>query len=211
LIQTIENNLNAHGVPVVRAMTNTPSLIGQGMTPWVANSHVNQAQLLMVQTIFQSIGLEKQLDSEDKLNAATAISGSGPAYFLYMQACMVEEAVRLGFSRAEAALLVNQTALGTAALAETSELTLTELRKQVTSPGGTTEAGLSALMDGRFHQGMRDCIEKAYMRSKALGEEEISPVKKPERMSQNPHAYWTSLGLTQAEYDAIGSENAPKI
>ncbi|MDF1645771.1 MAG: pyrroline-5-carboxylate reductase [Legionellaceae bacterium] len=178
-LQSAEERVASKKVPIVRAMTSTPSLVNQGMTVWYANDLVTPEQLLTVRATFASVGREMQVDSEEKLDMATAISGSGPAYFFYMQECMRAEAIKLGLSREEADVLVSQTALGSAELARQSELTPTELRKQVTSPNGTTAAGLLKLMDGRFSAAVGDCTQAAFKQSRALGRGDV-PEKKSE-------------------------------
>jgi pyrroline-5-carboxylate reductase len=109
------------------------------------------------------------VDTEGKLDMATAVSGSGPAYFFYMQECMIKSAVALGFSIEEATVLVSQTALGSSELVVQSDLVPAELREQVTSPNGTTAAALARLMDGQFEQAVDESVQAAYLRSLALG------------------------------------------
>ncbi|MCH9755928.1 MAG: pyrroline-5-carboxylate reductase [Gammaproteobacteria bacterium] len=213
LIKTMQEGLGCDDVPIVRAMTSTPSLVQKGMTVWYANDLVTPGQLLTVREAFASVGREMQVDSEEKLDMATAVSGSGPAYFFYVQECMIQSAMKLGFSREEAVVLVNQTALGSAELAAQSDLTPTELRENVTSPDGTTEEGLAALMDGRVAAAVDDCMQEAYKRSVAMGQGVlISPRKKLEGVASR-NAWFTrpvDASSMDEEREARLAENETK-
>ncbi len=188
LVQTIQEGLGCDDAPIIRAMTSTPSLVKKGMTVWWANPFVTPEQLVIVKQAFSAVGAEMQVDSEAKLDMATAISGSGPAYHFYMQECVIDVAIELGFSREEATILANQTDLGASTLAIQSDLTPSELREQVTSPNGTTAAGLTPLMDGRFKGVMRECIMAAFNRSIELGQGGVSPEKK--LVVQSPDSFF---------------------
>ncbi len=157
---------------VVRAMPNTPARIGKGITVWVATPEVPEQQRQQAQAILAALGEEVYVDSEDYLDMATALSGTGPAYvFLFMEA-MIDAGVHLGFSRRVAEKLVLQTMRGSveyaAAAAEASEH-LAQLRNQVTSPGGTSAEALYHLEKGGLRTVLSRAIWAAYQRSVALG------------------------------------------
>ncbi|MCI0654563.1 MAG: pyrroline-5-carboxylate reductase, partial [Methylococcaceae bacterium] len=128
------------GAPValIRAMPNTPALIRSGATALHANSVVTDEQRDIAESILRSVGLVVWLESESRLDAVTALSGSGPAYFFLLMEAMEESALRLGLDRQTARLLIEQTAFGAAKIALEFEESPAELRVRVTSPGGTT-------------------------------------------------------------------------
>ena len=142
-------------LPVVRCMPNTPALVQAGMTGLYANSRVTEQQRSLAESIMRAVGMVLWFDDEEKLHAVTAVSGSGPAYFFLMMEAMQASAESFGFSADEARLLVQQTAFGAAKLAMESPESAGQLRRNVTSPGGTTEAaigqfqaaGLEAIVD----------------------------------------------------------------
>ncbi len=128
--------------PIVRAMPNIGSAVGQGATPLMANAHITGAHQAMVAEIFNAIGITSWVKTVDELNAFTALSGSGPAYvFLFIEA-MIHAATALGVDAESAKAFALQTASGAVVLANDSQLDLASLRRQVTSPGGTTEAAI---------------------------------------------------------------------
>lgn len=154
---------------VVRCMPNTPAQLSEGMTVWVATKAVSSTQQQELRQVLQTMGKELQVDEEKFLDMATAISGSGPAYaFLFMEALM-DAAVHLGFSREDARMLVVQTLKGSALLVEQSPLHLAELRNMVTSPGGTSAAGLYELEKGRLRTVLSKAVCATYERSSELG------------------------------------------
>lgn len=142
---------------LVRCMPNTPALVGKGATALYAQDSVTESQKNLAEAILAAVGLTVWLDSEDKIDAVTALSGSGPAYFFLLMECMQEAAGKLGLDSDTARQLVYQTALGAAVLADSSKLSTAELRRQVTSPGGTTEQAILQFESG----GMRELVEKA--------------------------------------------------
>jgi pyrroline-5-carboxylate reductase len=153
---------------VVRSMPNTPAQVGQGMTVWTATREVTPAQSRQAQVILQALGLELCVADEAYLDMATAISGTGPAYvFLFIEA-LIDAAVHLGFSRAEARTLVVQTAKGSAIFAEQSSAHPAEMRDLVTSPGGTTAHALYQLEKGGFRTALSKAVWAAYQRSVSL-------------------------------------------
>ena len=159
----------AFGHPaVVRAMPNTPAQIGLGMSVWTATSAVVPAQHSHAQTILSSFGQELFVADEKYLDMATAINGSGPGYVFLMLEAMVDAGVQLGFGREIATQLVLQTVMGSVQYAIASDKHLAELRNRVTSPGGTTAAGLHALEQAGVRAALANAIRAAYERSVAL-------------------------------------------
>ncbi len=155
---------------IIRAMPNTPGQVGQGMTVWTATEAVNELGRQQAQAILGALGKELYVDDEGYLDMATALSGTGPAYiFMFMEA-LIDAGVHMGFSRRVAQELVYQTIEGSVAIARASGTHPTELRNQVTSPGGTTAEALYQLEKGGFRTVISKAIWAAYQRSKALGE-----------------------------------------
>lgn len=157
---------------VVRTMPNTPALIKQGMSVWYPTPSVTASIELMslTRSILQSIGEEIEVKQEYLMDCATAISGTGPAYFLMLMEAMVDTGVHMGFSRDASIKLVQQTALGTAMLpSESTTISPTSHRRNITSPAGTTAAAMYALDRGNFRTCVHDAIWMAYRRSLELG------------------------------------------
>jgi pyrroline-5-carboxylate reductase len=132
--------------PLVRAMPNTPAQIGQGMTVAVANGHVTPEQRDLVDRLLAAVGTVAWADDEALIDAVTAVSGSGPAYVFLLAECLAEAGRQAGLPDALAAQLARQTVAGSGALLGGSPLPPDELRRNVTSPNGTTAAALSVLM-----------------------------------------------------------------
>ncbi len=163
---TIER-LTGHGA-LVRAMPNIPARIGKGMTVWMASSSVSDKNRMIVKMIFQAFGLEMEVADEDRVDAATAVSGSGPAYIFYTAENLMRAAVDLGFSSGEAHRLVQQTFQGAMDLwVETSDEPET-LRRTVTSKGGTTAAALDVFKKRETPRIFSDAIRAAYVRAGEL-------------------------------------------
>ncbi len=129
---------------VVRAMPNTPAQIGEGITVWTASDEVSPGQKEMAQSILGALGKEIYVSDEKYLDIATAVSGSGPAYIFLVIEALVDAAVHIGWPRETAGELVLETVLGAARLAQATGKQPAELRKMVTSPGGTTERPCSS-------------------------------------------------------------------
>ncbi len=154
---------------VVRAMPNTPAQISKGMTVWTITSDVTAQQKEWAGSILGAMGHEIVVDDEDQIDMATAVSGSGPAYlFLFVEA-MVDAAVQLGLPLDMAQELVMTTILGSGQLIEESDREPAELRRMVTSPGGTTAEALQQLQQGNFTDLIARAIRAAYDRAKQLG------------------------------------------
>lgn len=147
-------------IAVVRAMPNTPALVGHGATVLHASSLVSVQQKQQADAIFAAVGTTFWLDDEQFMNAVTALSGSGPAYFFLLMEALEEAGVMLGLPALIARPLVAQTALGAASMA-LGEVNPVALRQQVTSKGGVTERALEVLAQGRFKELMCDALKAA--------------------------------------------------
>lgn len=154
---------------IVRAMPNTPAQVGKGMTVWTATSHVTPDQRRQTETILEAFGEQLMVDEEGYLDMATGLSGSGPGFIMLMIEAMIDAGVHMGFSRREAQKLVLQTFEGSVALMRASGSHSAELRNQVTSPGGTTAAGLYELEKDALRATLNRAIFAAYRRSEELG------------------------------------------
>jgi len=154
---------------IVRAMPNTPAQIGEGISVWTATPEVTEAQKKQARSILNTMGREIFVADEGYLDMATAVSGSGPAYFFLFVECLIEAAVRIGFSEDTAQELVLQTMLGSGQLLKKSGKSPAELRRLVTSPGGTTAAALQQFEDGNFKELVHQALAAAYRRAKELG------------------------------------------
>ena len=155
---------------IVRAMPNTPALIGAGMAGLYAMPDVSDEERLHAERILNAVGDTLWVNLEEQLDGITAISGSGPAYvFLFIES-LQKAAVNLGFSQEDANLLVMKTLLGSARLAEESDDSAEVLRLRVTSKGGTTEAALKLLGERGFQDTVLAAVEAAFLRSSDLGQ-----------------------------------------
>jgi len=146
------------GLPLVRVMPNTPSLVGKGAAGLYANSQVKDKQKKMVQAVFESIGSALWVEDENLLHAVTALSGSGPAYFFLMLEALESAATEAGIAPETARELAIQTMAGAAEMAGRSEHDPAQLKRNVMSPGGTTEQAIHTFEDG----GLRDLVKEAY-------------------------------------------------
>jgi pyrroline-5-carboxylate reductase len=159
----------------VRSMPNTPAQIGKGMTVWTASPAVSDVQRARAGELLGALGVTVYVDDERFLDAATALSGSGPAYvFLFMEA-LVDAGVELGFAPLVARQLVLQTIKGAAEYAGVSPLDLAQLRRQVTSPNGTTAAALASFEADDFRNAILRAVRAAYRRSLELGQAPAQP------------------------------------
>jgi pyrroline-5-carboxylate reductase len=153
---------------IIRSMPNTPALVQTGATGLFANNTVSSAQKAIADTIFSAIGLASWFPLETDLDAVVAISGSGPAYFFMVMEAMEEAGTKLGLSAEAARELTLQTALGAAKLAQASDVTPAELRRRVTSPGGTTEQAIHCFETGGLRELFDTALQAAATRSKEL-------------------------------------------
>ena len=153
---------------IVRAMPNTPALIQAGATALCSNQITSGAQRDLAEAIMRSVGLALWLDDESLMDTVTALSGSGPAYYFLIMEVMEKAASQLGLPQEQARILTLQTAFGAAKMALESSHDAETLRKQVTSPGGTTEQALNVLMNGDIEGLFREALEAAKKRSAEL-------------------------------------------
>jgi pyrroline-5-carboxylate reductase len=142
---------------IVRCMPNTPALLGCGASGLFANARVSAEQRAHAESILAAVGTTSWVASEEELDAITALSGSGPAYFFLFMEAMVDAGCSLGLEREVATSLAQQTAFGAARMALESDVDLVELRRRVTSPGGTTERAVASFESDR----LRDIVARA--------------------------------------------------
>ncbi|MDO8578268.1 MAG: pyrroline-5-carboxylate reductase [Dehalococcoidales bacterium] len=166
-IDTLRHGLNH--VSIVRAMPNTPAQIGAGMTVWTTTPEVNEQQKQWAKSILGSIGKEIYVGDEKYLDMATAVSGSGPAYFFLFAEALADAAVSIGVPREMAEKLVTQTILGSGSLLSNSGKPPAELRRSVTSPGGTTAEAIASFEKSGFNEIVRKAVVAAYERAIQLG------------------------------------------
>ena len=167
---TVATIRDALGVTkVVRAMPNLPAQVGEGMTVYTSSPEVTRLELVMVQNLLATTGKSIYVESEDMLDAATAISGSGPAYVFYFMEAMMAQARALGFSESEAELLVLQTFAGGVSLYQANDHSCGEWITRVSSRGGTTEAAMRSFDEGRLAQQIGAGLAAAHARAVALG------------------------------------------
>lgn len=152
---------------IVRTMPNSPAVIGQGVTGVCLNEHTSQEDNTLVNIMFSTVGVCAYVD-ESQMDALTALSGSGPAYVFYFMECLISAAQEMGIDRNTATTLAVHMVNGAAKYAATSNNTLTELREQVTSPHGTTEAALNVLMGGQFKDLITRAMNAARLRAGEL-------------------------------------------
>lgn len=153
---------------IVRCMPNTPALVLAGATGVVANAQVNAAQKAVADAVLRAVGIVCWLDKEEQLDAVTALSGSGPAYFFLMMEAMQAAGAKLGLPAGVASALTLQTAFGSAKLALQSDVDAAELRRRVTSPNGTTHAAITQFESEGFRELVDRALGKAAARSKEL-------------------------------------------
>jgi pyrroline-5-carboxylate reductase len=155
-------------VAIVRSMPNTPALVQTGATALFANPFVSEHQRELAESTLRAVGIALWLDDEEQMDAVTALSGSGPAYFFLVMEALEAAGSALGLPLRTARLLTLQTALGAAKMALESEEEVAELRQRVTSPGGTTEQALKVLEQGGIRDLFQGALKAAYARSKEL-------------------------------------------
>lgn len=153
---------------IVRCMPNTPSLVGEGATGLYANDQCDGTQRKLAEDIMNAVGIACWLQSESDIDTVTALSGSGPAYFFLMMEAMEKAAVQMGLDPQVARQLAIQTALGAGKLASTSDVAPDELRRRVTSPGGTTEQALLSMARDGFETTVATAMQAAQKRAAEL-------------------------------------------
>lgn len=159
------------GIAIVRTMPNTPALVQSGATALYANPAVSEDQRSSAESIMRAVGLALWVEHEDQLDAVTALSGSGPAYFFLFMEAMQAGGCKLGLPEDTARLLALQTAFGAAKMALESPEDAATLRRRVTSPGGTTERAISIFQQNDFENLVERAMEAAAGRSRELAEE----------------------------------------
>jgi len=157
--------------PIVRCMPNTPALLRQGVSGLFATAQVTEEQRQQAQELLSAVGIALWLDEEQQLDAVTAVSGSGPAYFFLLIEAMTAAGVKLGLPADIAAQLTLQTALGAAHMAAASDVDAAELRRRVTSPAGTTEAAIKSFQAGGFEALVEQALGAAAHRSAEMAEQ----------------------------------------
>lgn len=158
-------------LPVVRCMPNTPALVQSGATGLFANALVTAEQKALAESILRAAGITVWIDDESLLDAVTALSGSGPAYYFLVMEAMQAAGEKLGLDQETARLLTLQTALGAARLALESEDDAATLRQKVTSKGGTTERALDVLQKSGLTQAFEQAMQAAAERARELADE----------------------------------------
>ena len=156
---------------IVRCMPNTPALLRQGVSDLFANAAVSDEQKRQAEQLLSAVGLALWLDREELIDAVTAVSGSGPAYFFLLIEAMTAAGEQLGLPRDTAAELTLHTALGAARMACESDVEAAELRRRVTSPNGTTEAAIKAFQAGGLEALVQQAMDAAARRSAELAEQ----------------------------------------
>jgi len=156
---------------IVRCMPNTPALVQTGATGLHANQNVSDEQHDLAENIMRSVGISVWVEKESELDAVTAVSGSGPAYFFLLMEAMEKSALELGLTEHTARLLIEQTALGAAKIALESSESPAELRVRVTSPGGTTEQAINTFNQGDLSGLVNKAMQAANRRSSELAKE----------------------------------------
>ena len=167
-LESLEAGLPAKA-RIIRAMPNTPSLVRAGATAICGNAQTDASDRSAARSLFESVGIAWEADAEDLLDAVTGLSGSGPGYvFLFLEA-LIDAGESVGLPREAAERLATQTLYGTAKLALDADSSPAQLRERVSSPGGTTLAGLAALDEGGLREILARAVAAATRRSEELG------------------------------------------
>ncbi|HND89358.1 MAG TPA: pyrroline-5-carboxylate reductase dimerization domain-containing protein, partial [Saprospiraceae bacterium] len=166
-MDSIAATLNVH--KIIRAMPNLPAQIGAGVTAFTSTDAVTRIELVTVQNLLNTTGKTLYIEREDMIDAATAISGSGPAYVYYFMNAMIQAAGQMGFSESEAELLVSQTFTGAVDLYNKADLSCEGWIAKVASKGGTTEAALRVFRETALHEDIVAGANAALQRAKELG------------------------------------------
>jgi len=156
---------------IVRTMPNTPAMVQSGATVLYANAHVSEEQRSIAESILRAVGVAIWIDNEALMDAVTALSGSGPAYFFLFMEALQAAGQQLGLPQETARLLTLQTAFGAAKMALESTKDAATLRHQVTSPGGTTEHAIKAFQEGELEALVSKALQAAAKRSHELATE----------------------------------------
>ena len=169
---TVEQIQQALGskLPVIRTMPNTPSQLGLGVTGIYPSIEVNSEHKAVADKLMKAVGIVKWLDSEAEIDHIIAVSGSGPAYFFLFMEAMEQQAKTLGFTEQESRELVQQTALGAAKMAIENPIPIKQLRDNVTSKGGTTQAALASFINDNLQQLVTNAMNAALQRAKEMAQ-----------------------------------------
>lgn len=165
-ISTLEKLTRSHRI--VRAMPNLPSQIGLGFTGWIASKDVSTKERALALEIFDAVGEQMELESEDLINVIGGLSGSGPAYFFFLAELLAAKAVKEGFTEKEAALITRQTLIGSGALLASSNRSPAEWRAAVSSKGGSTEMATKSFQNDHLDAILSRAIDAAISRSREL-------------------------------------------
>ena len=165
-IETIKDGLRT--AKIIRAMPNLPAQIGAGMTVYTSSDDVTRIELVTVQNLLSASGKTIYVERENMINAATAISGSGPAYVFYFMQSLIESAKDMGFSQSEAELLTYQTFRGAVDLFNKYDISCDEWIQRVSSKGGTTEAAINGFNQRRVQMGFKEGVIAALNRAEEL-------------------------------------------
>ncbi|WP_414500597.1 MULTISPECIES: pyrroline-5-carboxylate reductase [unclassified Zymobacter] len=155
---------------IVRAMPNTPSLVGTGACGLYATDAVSKEQCTLASDLMSAVGITEWVDEERLLSTVTAIAGSAPAYFFYLMEALEKAAIEQGMPLESARRLIIQTALGAARMCDASEDAPEEFKKRVMSPNGTTERAIFHFQDHGFEQLVNDAVQACFNRAEELGE-----------------------------------------
>ncbi|MGH1460842.1 MAG: pyrroline-5-carboxylate reductase [Neptuniibacter sp.] len=156
---------------IVRCMPNTPALVQTGANGLFANALVSDKQKVQAENILQATGITLWVEEESQLDAVTAVSGSGPAYYFLVMESMINAGIKLGLTEKVATQLTLQTALGAAKMAQTSDVAPAELRRRVTSPNGTTEQAIKRFLEGGLPELFDEALQACNDRSEELAKE----------------------------------------
>ncbi len=160
-----------HAAAIVRVMPNTPALVQAGASALCANAHVSPTQRDQAEALLRAVGTTVWIENESQMDAVTALSGSGPAYFFLLMEAMEQAAIEMGIAPEIARLLCLQTAFGAAKMALESSASTATLRERVTSPGGTTEQALNTFEAGGLRSLVKDALTAAADQSQILAQQ----------------------------------------
>jgi len=169
-VAQIEQALGAD-IAILRAMPNTPAQLGLGVTGLFANALVTAEQKTIADSLMQAIGIVTWLEQETKIDDIISVSGSGPAYFFLFMEAMEKQAIAQGFSAEQSRQLVQQTALGAAQMVVNNKLPISQLRANVTSKGGTTNAAINSFINGGIDKLVADAMKAAWQRAQEMAQE----------------------------------------
>ncbi len=155
---------------IIRTMPNTPSQLGLGVAGLYAIESVNTQQKKVAEELMSSVGIIKWLNTEDEIDQIIAISGSGPAYFFLFMEAMEKQALAFGFTEQESRAFVQQTALGAAQMVVNNDMPISQLRANVTSKGGTTNAAINSFIDNGLEQIVTNAMNSALHRAKEIAQ-----------------------------------------